>query len=133
MKCRLIQNLHGFAAAAGDHLAGFHMEKFMADGAVDIAVLFCFYHEAGAAFQFCCHMGTSLTKIGRGMNPALRCLFKQYGIGRLKNRPYRTVRSELPETARCLLEVAVQQTLQSLAVTGLVAGHLISHIASLVT
>ena len=32
-----------------------------------------------------------------------------------------------------LAEVAVQQALQSLAVAGLVAGHLISHVASLVT
>ena len=49
-----------------------------------------------------------------------------------ENPPDLTIRGILG-TIRLLAEVAVQQASESLAVTGLVASHLVSHFAPLVT
>ena len=46
-----IQRLHHLAAAAGDHLAGLHMEDLVADGAVNIAFFFRPDHRAQAALK----------------------------------------------------------------------------------
>ena len=50
------QNFHCFSAAAGDHLTRFHMQQFVADGAVYIAFLFCTDNGLKTAFQFHFHI-----------------------------------------------------------------------------
>ena len=47
-----VQNLHDFAAAAGDYIAGFHVQGLAADGAVDVTFLFCPDHADQSAFEF---------------------------------------------------------------------------------
>ena len=52
---KLIQNLHHFAAASGDHVALMHVHQLMADGAIDVAFFFCPNHAVQAEFQFVFH------------------------------------------------------------------------------
>ena len=51
----LVQNLHGFSTAAGDHITGLYMEQLVTDGAVDIAFLFSPNHAVQAALEFAFH------------------------------------------------------------------------------
>ena len=50
-----VQNLHGFSAAAGDHITGLYMEQLVSDGAVDIAFLFSPNHTVQTALEFIFH------------------------------------------------------------------------------
>ena len=50
-----VQNLHGFSAAAGDYVACLHVEQLVADGAVDIAFLFCPNHAVQTTLEFVFH------------------------------------------------------------------------------
>ena len=67
-----IQRLHHLAATAGDHLAGLHMEEFVADGAIHVAFFFRPDYRAQAAFQF----HNVLLEKGRAQAGALRVFFE---------------------------------------------------------
>ena len=70
--------LHGFAAAAGDHFPSFNRKGFMANGAVNIAILFCSHHRQQTFFQF--HK-IFLSKTGQ--EKILPCLFLKFRLYRL--------------------------------------------------
>ena len=48
----LILNFHQLSTAPGDHSPGFQVEQLMANGAVDITVLFCPYYRQQTFFEF---------------------------------------------------------------------------------
>ena len=50
LSVNLIHNFHYFAAAAGDNLTCLYFQDFVADGAVDITVLFCPYNGQKTIF-----------------------------------------------------------------------------------
>ena len=60
LSVNLIHNFHYFAAAAGDNLTCLYFQDFVADGAVDITVLFCPYYRQQTFFEF--HKFTSIEK-----------------------------------------------------------------------
>ena len=50
-----VQNLHDFAAAAGDYIARLHVHQLVADGTADITFFFCPNDGVQAVFQFIFH------------------------------------------------------------------------------
>lgn len=50
----LFHNFHHFSAAAGDDFAGFYIQHFVTDGAVDRTVLFCPGNQLSKSFCFHC-------------------------------------------------------------------------------
>ena len=53
--CVSVQHLHDFSAAAGNYIAGLHMQQLVADGAVDITFFFRPHHAVQASLQFIFH------------------------------------------------------------------------------
>ncbi len=61
----ILLDLHYLATAPGDDLTGFDVQELMADGAVDITVLFRPYYQRGKTFQF--HSCLSTHDLGDGI------------------------------------------------------------------